>query len=291
MKNKYRFLTVLAVTSLMIVSCDEGDAVIDDVTENTTRGAVLRTVNIESDQILLGDTDGTFAVDLEVQDIEDGDLVEAVDVFVSLADNTDANGPGDTEEQLVETIPSSSFTMGEFGFPRFSYSISFDELVSGAGVSASDVQGGDQFRVRFELVLTDGRRFSFAQNSGTLTGSFYNSPFLYSATLVCPPIEPTAGEWQLELQDSYGDSWNGASLTVTIDEESTDYVHEGGSSTSFTVDVPAGTSSIQFVYNAGSFDGENTFQVISANGETVLDLGPSPTAGEALLDFCLPLDL
>ena len=92
-------------------------------------------------------------------------------------------------------------------------------------IDNSDVDGSDQFTIRFELVLTDGRRYSFADNTGTLTGSFFSSPFLYTATVVCPPKPPTAGVWTVDMQDAFGDGWQpttadggGAGLVITLSD-------------------------------------------------------------------------
>jgi hypothetical protein len=165
-------------------------------------------------------------------------------------------------------------------------------LATASGLAPGDYTGGDTFTIRYVLNLTDGRSFTNTNTASTVSGgSYFRSPFRYTVPLVCPPIAPTAGVWSLEIQDSYGDSWNGASLDVNIDGTTTNYTHEGGSSTSYTFTVPAGATSIQIVYNGGTFDEENTFQVVSANGNTVLDLGPTPPAGSGLFDFCLPLDL
>ena len=172
MKINYKYFSLLAFASLLISSCDEGDAVVDDVTANTTRGAILRTVSVTSNELPIGVAEGFFGVDLEVQDVSNGNLVDAIDVYANFKDNTPNNGKGATSaEVLVESVSNSVFTVGVNGYPRLSYQITLPELLSGTGVSESDIDGGDEFRVRFELVLNDGRRFSFAQNSGTLTGA------------------------------------------------------------------------------------------------------------------------
>lgn len=290
MKNYNKiYLPFLLLFSLFLQSCDDGGALIDHITENTTRGAILRTVEIRSDEILVGENSlqGEFDVTLEVQDVEMGDLVESIEVYVRFRDNTNEGGVDlDTQETLYTTISSSEFSTGEFGLPRVDFSITAAELSSATGISASQIDGGDEFRIRFELVLRDGRRFSFAQNTGTLTGSFFRSPFQYTAPVVCAPSTPTPGEWTIQLQDSYGDGWNGGSLVVSIDGTETSFTLEEGDSATRTFTVPEGTSQIAINYVSGDWDEEVTFQVISANGNTVLDLGPSPTAGMQLLDYC-----
>ncbi len=190
-KNNIKyFLGATLLTTMLFTGCDDGDQIVDQITDNVQRGAVLRTVDLVSNELPIGEADGNFTVDLEVQDIENGGLVQDVEVYVGFRDNTDEFGPGtDVDEALVETISSSTFTIGEFGLPRFTYSVTLPELLSIVGRNESDITGGDQFTIRFELVLSDGRRFSFADNSGTLTGSFFSSPFLYTPLVICPVPE------------------------------------------------------------------------------------------------------
>ncbi len=294
MKFNYKFFTALALTSLMFTSCDEGDAVVDDVTDGTERGAILRTVNVTSNELPIGVADGFFGVQLEIQDSENGSLVDNIEVYASFNDLTpDNGGPGSTDESLVETLSTAGFEIGEFGLPRFDYQVTLPQLLSATGVAEADIDGGDQFRVRFELVLNDGRRYSFAQNSGTLTGSYFSSPFLYSATIVCPPAAPASGDWVFEMTDAYGDGWNGASLLVTLDGVETnilvDEAEGGGSTENFP--VPAGSEVISIQFVSGAWDGEIAFTVTSANGNVILTQeaysDANAPAGVELINYCV----
>jgi len=164
-------------------------------------------------------------------------------------------------------------------------------MLSTLGLDVSDLgTGGDQFAVRFEIVLTDGRSFSAAQNSGTITGSYFASPFNNLVTVVCAPTMPTAGTWNVVTNDSYGDDWNGASLTIVLDGDDASAIniaHAAGPNTQmFDFLVPDGTGTIFINYNAGDFDGENSFTVTSANGNEVINQSAPPLAGAELLDFC-----
>ncbi|MCK0160641.1 hypothetical protein [Allomuricauda sp. F6463D] len=287
--NKSLSVAALALLGLTFNSCDDGDTVIDEVFANTTSGIVLRTVNVESDELPIGQSDSYFAVELEMQDEEDGALVESLDVFVSFSDRTVEEGETDysASEVQVATISSSEFTTGQYGFPRTTYSITLPEMLSALSLSETNVDGGDNFSIRFAANMTDGRTFSNGQNTDTSTGSFFASPFQYNAAVVCPPTTPTAGEWTIDMQDAYGDGWNGASVAITIDGEETSYTIDDGASVSATFDVPDGTEVISIKFVSGDWDSEVTFQVTSANGDTILDLGPSPTAEVELLNYCL----
>ena len=295
-KNRI-LMALVAGSGLIFTACQDGETVFDEIIDNETRGAVLRTVSVLSNEIPI-ESDGSlsegasFGVILEEQDQEGGDLLDFVEVYVGFRDNT--GDENDTAEALIETIPSTEFTIGAFGLPRVTYSITAEDMLAFMGISSTVIEGGDQFAIRFELVLTDGRRYSFADNSGTLTGSFFSSPFLYTPLVVCAPSTPTAGDWTFTVVDSYGDGWNGGSLSVVIDggdaievtNEDQGFPANTEDSQVYTVNVPVGSETISIIYNSGSFDEEVTFTVVSANGNTVIDAGPEPTAGIELLDYC-----
>ena len=152
MKINYKIFTVLALTSLMFTSCDEGDAVVDGVTDGTERGAVLRTVNLISNELPIGKEGALFSVDLEVQDSENGGLVDNVEVYLGFRDNTVETGETDLDkpEELIATLAKSTFTTGEFNLPRFSYAITLVEMLSTLGVDEANLDGGDQFSIRFD---------------------------------------------------------------------------------------------------------------------------------------------
>ena len=130
--NKLLLASATALTVFTFNSCDDGNAVVDEVFANTTSGIVLRTVNVESDELPIGNSDAYFAVELEMQDVENGALVESLDVFLTFNDNTVEEGEEDlsTVEVMATSIPSSAFTIGKYGFPRTTYSITIAEMTS-----------------------------------------------------------------------------------------------------------------------------------------------------------------
>ncbi len=286
-----RISILLAGIALLFVACADADKVYDTVQANVTRGAVLRTFETISNQVAINSATNTinegeqFSVEIQEQDQQNGALLSTVDVYVGYSDNV-TDGANDKAEVLVQTLAASDFAVDEFGLPRITYSISGIEMQNAVGLPDAELAGGDNFTVRFSLNLTDGRVFSEANNSGTITGSFYASPFLYPVNVVCAPAVPTPGDWVFDLQDSYGDGWNGASLSVTIDGTVTEVGLEDGSEAQVLVPVPDGALVISIIYNSGDWDEEVSFQITSANGTEVASAEPSPPAGVELLDYC-----
>jgi len=276
----------IAIFLIVFTACEDGEEIFDQIRDAEQRGAILRTVDLVSNELPIGDPEGNFTVDLEIQDQQNGSLVSSVEVFVGFLDNTDEVGPGtDVPEALVTTVNSSEFTTGEFGLPRFTYSITLPELLSFVGRAESDITGGDQFPIRFELVLSDGRRFSNDDNSGTITGSYFSSPFLYTPTVICPvPEDFFTGTYEIIQQSGsapfgIGD---GFSQVVEITANGTNrqipFLYDpGGFGSAYTmsIDLVCGNfSAITGTIDSGSLgcDGSSIGQTGSTTAITTYDV-------------------
>jgi hypothetical protein len=314
MKIDLRHITLGFMALFLVTACDEGDAVVDQIVADTERGAILRTVSVISDEIPIGNDESNFSVEVEVQDEDNGKLVQQIEVYIGFRDNTVETGAPDldTDEVLATTLDVSTFAIAEFGYPRTTYTITLPELLNVLPITSADVDGSDQFTIRFELVLEDGRRYSFADNTGTLTGSFFSSPFLYTATIVCPPKAPTPGVWTINMTDSYGDGWQtdtgsgGAGITVTLDDGTVLEVGlcspYGGAAGTFlesgnglctenngfvgsgTITIPSGTLTADWFFPGDAY-GEIGFEIVTPNGNVVGGY-TGVTAGPITIDFC-----
>jgi len=314
--NKIFFKSKLILTAtitLLFAACEEGDQVFDQIVEAEKRGAVVRTIEVTENEIQYDVptstlTGGGFSATVEVQDQEDGNLLSELNVYIGYTDKTAAQGTSSVgdNEALARTFTLADATIGEFGLPRFTYTATAAELQSAIGVTGSDIFGGDAFTIRFEIVQQDGSTYSAADNSGTLTGSFFNSPFEYESTLVCAPKPTTPGVWTVNMEDSYGDGWQpttsdggGPGLTVTLSDGTvfevglctpyetpgyacTDGVSEG----SATFTVPAGLADAAVFRWNGDFWGEMSAEIVSPGGNTVAVIGTGTPASDIAIDFC-----
>ena len=83
-------------------------------------------------------------------------------------------------------------------------------------------------------------------------------------------------DYLIEMQDSYGDGWNGASVDVEVNGVNiANFTISSGSSgsgsfTTYTDDV------VDFSFNSGSWDSEITFQITDPSGEEIYD-GAAPS--------------
>ena len=271
----------------LLLGCTEKDNTVDKVFQDTVYGAILRTTQTISTSYNAFDPSSLFSIMLEEQDEEMGNLLASVDVYISFEDNQEDAMDKSVSEVLLVNIPASDFTTGDNGLPVIQFERSLAEAASAVGISDSDYSGGDRFIYRMVLNLTDGRSYTNTDYGGTVSNSsFFRSPLIYYVGVNCTPITPIPGTYRIDLQDSYGDGWNGASIVVTIDGVAESYTLDSGSSGSFSISVPEDTEELSFVFNSGDWDGEVTFQIYAPNGEIASEQGPSPGVGEIPLSIC-----
>lgn len=291
MKRYIKNILMLSLVSAGFLACESSNKTIDDVFEETTRGAVFRSTSsaeeVAAQEFSFSDPSSEYSVTFEVEDNAEGELLDNVEIYTAFTSATDDDLS--TSEVLVKTLLASDFTTNEDGLPSITVVLTLGELASAAGLSESDYTGGDSFSIRYVLNLTDGRSFSNDNLKSTVSGgSYYRSPFYYTVPLVCPPIAPGAGEWTIEMQDSYGDGWNGASLDVTVDgTDIGSFTLDSGSAGTATFEVPDGAEELVITFVSGAWDSEISFQIYSAAGNLKADVSPSPVAGAQALDYCV----
>ncbi len=284
---KYLKYNLVLLTGILLIACSEDDKLTVDIQDSVERGAVLRTITNDPNSFTFDDPDSEWTLTIEEQDIEDGALLASVDVLVNYVDLT-GNGVTATETQLMN-IPASEFEAGINGLPRTTISLSYDDALTALGLPFDTSYASDAINIRLVINLTDGRSFTNSDVTGTVQGgSFFASPFNYRANIVCPPKAGTIGTWTVDMQDSFGDGWNGALLDVTIDDETSSFeVSEAqGTVNTETFEISPDNQTLSIIFRSGDFDGEITFQVINPNNDVIVDQGPNPTVDTEFLDYC-----
>ncbi len=269
MKKQLNKIVLLLLSVIVISSCESEDKVIDQVFDGVSYGAVLRKLEITSGSYNLSDLNSAFSIIVEEQDEEYGALLSEVDVYVS--------GGQSSSEALQQTIPASAFTIGDKGLPVTEISVTLGEALTALGLG-SNYGVGDVFTIRLSLKLTDGREFSASSASGSLQGSYFASPFLYNSAILCTP---KPGDYVVDMQDSYGDGWQGDGIKVTFDggPRSGEVVYidmlssySGGpgcctwTDSTETLNVPEGTEGFAWEYTGDSYPGEVSFQIYAPDG-------------------------
>lgn len=292
---------IVVLLAVFTLGCnDDPDNAIYDVFDGQSYGAIVRTLARTSQDFNQFDLNSTWDITIETQDEQYGDLLSELNLYANYTDNKADGVDNNRADALLATIPASAMGTSANGLPTTQLAYTFAETLSALGLGAGEYFGGDIVGFRTELVLTDGRTFSAADGSGSLQGSYFSSPYLYSAGILCIPETPFPGDYQLDMQDSYGDGWQGSGVIVTLDGVSTTYSVSdlytdglGGSrndppylSNSVTITVPVGATSLTWAWVSGDYPSEATFQITTPSGATGFDGGPSPTDGPFALFLC-----
>ena len=267
MKKQLNKIVLLLLSVVVLSSCESDDKAIDQVFDGVSYGAVLRKIEIVSASYNLTDLNSAFTITVEEQDEEYGALLSEVDVYVSR----------DGNEAMAFSVPASAFTIGDKGLPVTTISLTLGQALTALGLG-SNYDVGDVYGIRLSLKLTDGREFSAASASGSLQGSYFASPFYYTAPILCTP---KPGDYVVDMQDSYGDGWQGDGIKVTFDGGPRDaevvYIdmlssYDGGpgccswTDSTETLNVPVGTEGFAWEYMGDSYPGEVSFQIYAPDG-------------------------
>jgi hypothetical protein len=164
---------IVAVLILLLIVMGCGDDY-----HNTLRGAQLRSLEIESDSFDVCDSSSFYSITVEVEDYENGNLLDNVVVFVSFIDITDDGTSYPTLAEQFTVIEASEFIEGTNGLPTTTFIITLAEISSALNIASYNE--GDAFKIAFEINLTDGRSIS----------SDDESPFEYDAEITGPIIDP-----------------------------------------------------------------------------------------------------
>lgn len=303
---KKLFIYISLIT--LIVSCSkdfsseiEGYEMMSDyMLSEFTKGAALRTISQSGEYQASNPSGSVVSWILEPHDAEEGGLTDSVEIYLSY--NGSFSGLPSTSEVLYRTISRSDMYDGTVGLPRLDFSLSLSEALSAMGVSTFG--GGDIVNVRYVLNLTDGRSFSRTNVTGSMTGVYFRSPYLYPLIIGCEQpageIAAQAGTYTINATDSYGDGWStGEAVTVVVDGKeyrfgsqktatgsitNTGNTFADGESHTFSFDLPEGAQKMTWSYFSGNYDDEVGFTITftNTNGktQTVVAKGNYPN-GEA----------
>ena len=213
---KYSF-GLLAMAVIFLSSCR--DFVEPNVPyKDFDTGAYLRTIARTSTTLNFFDlANSKFALTIEAVDVEDGKTVQTVEVRVRHRRLIPGVGLKYTPatDVLVKTLQSSDFkTNTTSRFLRADISVTAAEAIAAVGLTAAGIQGGDVFE--FRLVLNDkfGRRFSSDNVTTNVAGApFYDSPFQYAVSVVCP--SSLAGTYAFDALETFCGATYSGSITWT----------------------------------------------------------------------------
>ena len=289
MKKLFIYLSLIT----LVVSCSKEfssdeyggyEMMTDYMLKEYTQGAALRGVSVTGE--FQAATPNTSVVNwvLEPHDNQMGGLTESVEMFISFNSGS---------ELLLRSWNRSDMYEGPVGLPRFDTSLTLNEALSALGQTT--FRGNDVVNVRFVLNLTDGRSISRSAVTGSMTGSYFRSPFLYPLIIGCRfdanNSGSVAGIYTINAQDSYGDGWNGATLEITVDGVLSVFTFTDGYDYSEKFTVPESAQTVGIAFTSGTYDDEITYSIEwtdlnGGNGQTALSDGTTPAVGFKALNIC-----
>ncbi|WP_031426265.1 hypothetical protein [Flavimarina sp. Hel_I_48] len=286
---------ILAFTFLTLIwGCSDGDRIVDQVFDETTSGGILRTLSTNNGTFDFNDPSIGWSVTLEAQDEQNGDLLQAVNVYAGLYRNTALVGT----EEFVKEVPASAFTEGKNGLPVGDVIATLTEVANSLGLSPSDYSSTDEFRIRLEYVMTNGQTWSRSDGAGTvLTSSYFKSPYLYTVPFFCSLENASIfnGDYTVTT-DSWEDYTAGDVVPVVYDADNGEYTfHILATNNPYLVNADSAYMIVTIDPSDGSVDvtanedfdyggdfvvtvtGEGTVATCTGNINLRIDFGPSYT--------------
>lgn len=164
MKNKLP--AIISLFLLLCISCDSDDRSPSDFLAESDRGALIRSLDTQNNSISAETLDGSLEAFLEYTDNEQGQLLDRLDIYTTFSDQS-ADGDSSmaiTQEVLIQSIEETAFEIGVNDFPTYQMTITAQEFLAATNTTMESIATGDTFTTRLELVLTDGRTFSFLES-------------------------------------------------------------------------------------------------------------------------------
>ena len=279
----FKSTLIWTIIFICTVSCEPDDNVFINATDTLEPGLVVRTLSISGTSFdFFNVAESELEVGFEIQ-TPVGDVVSEVRIFGDFQDNTffdsefNSNGTTAVDEALLQTITGAELTPGRFDFPTGDFTFTYQQLLDALGLqnNLDTVFASDQFVVRVEVELTDGRVFSNdGTNSPSLDAGFFISPFRYFPTIVCPIV--VTGDITIAFEDTIGDGWDGAAIIITNDGETESFTLDTGGSGAVTVTLPDGVQNQSFVFSGGAFDNEVGYVITrDSDGRVLASFSPS----------------
>jgi hypothetical protein len=298
MKSKYIISSVLTVFVLFLAgSCEDEDKLVPvDYDElNVSGGAFATEISFEGSPNVnkLDPSSSSFSKTYQMITPKGGDDITKIDLYTRF---TGMNVTAD--EVLFASVDSGAFSGGG-DYPEVTFTVDGVELLSKLGLTEDQLEGGDVFNFRLALTTPDG---VFTDVSANFDNQ--SADHTYAGTVICVPPTVPAGDWIVEMGDSYGDGWQtsngngGPGITVTL---STGEVFEVGlcspyeassyactdefSSGTATITIPDGVESAEWVF-PGDFFGEITVDIYAPSGNLVASYPLGSPAGPIALNLC-----
>lgn len=181
---------------------------------------------------------------------------------------------------VTEYFPLNSYIVSSF--PK-ALSIPITDIATALGISINDIKPADVLEFTSVSTGFNGKELTYTDLTGDLSGQAeQRQAYDFSIAISCASVNSPTGQWKVEMEDLYGDGWDGAYLTAEVNGVNTDYTISPNQAAAAThlITVPAG-GTLTWSYTKGNFEEEHVFTITSPNGTIY-----GPYLGEDGIPFC-----
>lgn len=271
MKKILKYITFLAAALLVTASCDYDDTNYDMLATDPDPNATFYVQFKNASKTLRTDVNDAGLVNIETT------------IVVGLM------GTPQPQDIVVNLSVNPSTTID-----ASAYELSSTSITIPAGKTAGSVN-----LTAFAEIMAQNVWVSLVLNmdAGGNT-SDVGTELKYDMFRICA-MDPSTivGDWVVNMQDNYGDGWQGSKVIVTIDGVSQDVSIPDYWSTGIyygpdvnvpvTIAVPSGSQTLTFSWVSGDWPSEASFNIVAPSGNVAGSGGPSPAEGEIIIDACV----
>ena len=174
------------MASFLLFSCADEDLSPIATFDKSGKGGYPRLTAESGLYDLAKFSSASYDYTVEFVTIDQGENVDAFDLYVSFVDNNPDNGNSSKAEILYQGYTQSDFTTNAKGFKEISISLPLSAVAGKLGLKEEELNGNDSFRFRSVLTLNDGSVFTFDNSSGAVNGSAFAGHFNFTNNLTCP---------------------------------------------------------------------------------------------------------
>lgn len=202
------YLYILGFVLIASCSADPELAPIISV-DNAQIGAFPRTVNlVNSEYDLMDLTGSSYVHDIDFRSEDNGQNVDAYNIYVAFDDNNPDNGEDSSAEVLFQSYGQGDFSDGPDGNKAITLDFGFTDVAAATGVALDAVAPGDKFDFRTEVILSDGRTFAARNTESTIFGPAFRAFFDWSVFATCPlPADKFVGTYAITHVDGPNNPW------------------------------------------------------------------------------------
>jgi hypothetical protein len=310
--SKYLMLTIASIS--IITSCKDESLQVVPVWESAVHG--LGTVTSTNKDFLYNTPTAPVNIDLKWISIDSKATVTKIEVYALFNENyVDVDGNpkvaahGGDAGRLLTTYEGSAVPANR---TAVSFSVTQDQMFNlyngitfdyGNGVvdvftnparperdATHKFMWNDKIQFRWEYTTEDGRVFK--KWGVSVCTEFPGANCAVNLSIICATdLAPASipGNWIFDLQDTYGDGWQGGFISVVGNGTEIAQVkipNGGGSSLQTILPIAASVTSLKFNWSNDSYNGECVFKITSPKGNVVANVS-TPSPGPIKLDLCL----